>query len=270
MARLSPKQLASAAYQAGFRGQALAEAVSIAMAESQGNPNALNPNGEHSVGLMQMNMNAHGTRFGTEAQLRDPVHNMKAAYQLSQGGKNFRPWSVHRSSPSPHAGASDRHLGEARAAAEWVSGGQIKPVPRGGGGGGGAAARQAEQEAQRQREELERQREAIRRRQEEEARIQEYNQRANQLEQRTTQESQAHQERMLRFMNATGQGQRGAPQQQRRASPMRVNAEDFSSAGFTERLENMQPDLTPAVQRSRPDRQQMLMGMGRQIQQQGR
>lgn len=139
MAKLTPKQIAAAARQAGFQGDALVEIVAIALAESGGNPNALNPTGEHSVGLTQINMNAHGTRFGTETQLRDPVVNMRAAFQLSGGGKNLRPWSVHRTSPSPHAGASDRHLDTARRAAAAVGEDPRPHRPRGGRPGGDEA-----------------------------------------------------------------------------------------------------------------------------------
>lgn len=83
----------------------------IAAAESGGNPNALNNRGEYSVGLWQMNMRAHGTRFGTEAQLRDPEHNARAALALSRRSGGFRDWSVYKS------GAYARYLGAAESAA---------------------------------------------------------------------------------------------------------------------------------------------------------
>lgn len=122
MPRLTPRQIAQAAFNAGFRGAALVEIVAVAMAESGGNPRAINNRGEFSVGLTQINMNAHGTRFGSAQQLQDPVSNMRAAFQLSRGGRNFRPWSVHSSSRSPHRGAYLRHVPAARTAARAITG----------------------------------------------------------------------------------------------------------------------------------------------------
>lgn len=107
---LDPNQIASAAYQAGFRGSALTTIVAIALAESRGNPTALNPNGEHSVGLTQINMNAHGSRFGSERDLYDPVTNMKAAYALSGGGRSFQPWTTYTGATSHGAGNSYRRF----------------------------------------------------------------------------------------------------------------------------------------------------------------
>ena len=53
--------------------------------ESEGKVKNLNPGytvPEHSVGLWQINIRAHGTRFGTEQQLHDPNVNAKAAITL--------------------------------------------------------------------------------------------------------------------------------------------------------------------------------------------
>lgn len=140
MAVLSINQVAAAAYAAGFRGRPLVEITAIAMAESGGNTHAFNPSGERSVGLTQINMRAHGTRFGSQAQLMNPVHNMRAAYALSGGGRSFRPWSVHRSSPSPHAGMSNRFLSQAHRAASGAAG---TPIPNVGVGPGDTSAPRA-------------------------------------------------------------------------------------------------------------------------------
>lgn len=147
MPTLKPEQIAAAAHEAGFRGNSLVEIVAVALAESGGNPQALNPNGERSVGLTQVNIDpstswgrARARKYGGERGLYDPVTNMKAAFDISQGGKSFRPWSVHSSSPSPHAGAYRQYLRVARQAAGVATGTE---VPRGSGGGGDTSAPRA-------------------------------------------------------------------------------------------------------------------------------
>ena len=84
------------ALKAGFRGAGLATIVAIAMAESGGNSGAICNNcagvQEHSVGLVQVNTDAHPNY--TTSQLLDPLGNLKAAYAISNGGTNFAPWST--------------------------------------------------------------------------------------------------------------------------------------------------------------------------------
>lgn len=99
-ADLSASQLAGYARQAGFTGQGLVNIVAIALAESGGNPQALAnyPNGsnaggpEISAGLTQINTLAHPQY--TVSELYDPLTNFKAAFQVSNGGTNFNPWST--------------------------------------------------------------------------------------------------------------------------------------------------------------------------------
>jgi hypothetical protein len=61
--------------------------AAIGLSESGGNSNAIN-NGsgthsiEYSVGLWQINMKAHGTRYGTLEQLKDPATNARAALAI--------------------------------------------------------------------------------------------------------------------------------------------------------------------------------------------
>lgn len=97
--------LTQAAWNAGFRGQALTNAVAIGLAESGGNPNAHNGNagtGDNSYGLFQINMlgNLGPSRLSqyhlaNNNALFDPYTNAKVAYQMSGGGQNFHPWTTY-------------------------------------------------------------------------------------------------------------------------------------------------------------------------------
>lgn len=100
-------QLASEIKAAGFQGQAANEMYSIVMAESGGNPTAHNGNantGDNSYGLAQVNMLGQMglnrlKQFGltNDNQLLDPATNLKAAYAISSGGRNFSPWTTYTS-----------------------------------------------------------------------------------------------------------------------------------------------------------------------------
>ena len=94
MARLTADEIYAVARQAGFSPDQAVTMTAIALAESGGNPNALNPTGEHSVGLWQINMEAHGSRYGGESALYDPLTNARAAFGVSGGGSNISPWTV--------------------------------------------------------------------------------------------------------------------------------------------------------------------------------
>lgn len=88
--------IVSAAYQAGFRGEDLINAAAIAMAESGGNPGAINDSGQdRSVGLFQINQLAHGDRYGTREELMDPYKNAAAAYSLWGSSGGFSPWTTY-------------------------------------------------------------------------------------------------------------------------------------------------------------------------------
>ncbi|SEF12881.1 Transglycosylase SLT domain-containing protein [Streptomyces sp. 3213] len=105
MAALSAAQIAAIARQAGFPESAIPTAVAVALAESSGIPNQHNQNsltGDDSYGLWQINMlgsmgPARRKQFGisTNDQLYDPVTNARAALVLSNGGKNWGPWSTY-------------------------------------------------------------------------------------------------------------------------------------------------------------------------------
>lgn len=85
---------------AGWPEDKIVIMAAIGMAESGGQDSALNPRGEHSVGLWQINLNAHGNRFGTESQLHDPVTNARAALTLynerqRQGRDGLTHWGAY-------------------------------------------------------------------------------------------------------------------------------------------------------------------------------
>lgn len=88
---LTVQQVYDVAREAGFPPRAAATWTAIALAESGGRPDAHNPRGEDSRGLWQINVAAHGSRFG---DLYDPLTNARAAFEVSQGGTDMRPWTT--------------------------------------------------------------------------------------------------------------------------------------------------------------------------------
>lgn len=108
------------AYGAGFRGEKLAEAAAIARAESglnteaRGDISLQTDKWGPSVGLWQIRTLKAERGKGTdrdELALADPGRQARAAYSISGGGNNWRPWSVFL------GGQYQRYLTEARAAA---------------------------------------------------------------------------------------------------------------------------------------------------------
>lgn len=130
MTRLSPAEIAQYAHEAGFRGDGLVTAVAVALAESGGGTkqhNDVSP--DDSYGLWQINMlGAMGPerreQFGLErdAELFRPAENAKAAYAISNHGKDFDPWTTYSS------GSYRQYLDEARRGAKAVDddGGRLK------------------------------------------------------------------------------------------------------------------------------------------------
>lgn len=106
--------------QAGFTGPQLQMARAIMLAESGGRPTAHNPNagtGDNSYGLFQINMlgdmgPARRRQFGLSSNeaLFDPLTNARVAYQMSQGGTNWSPWSTYKT------GAYRKYMGNTPAA----------------------------------------------------------------------------------------------------------------------------------------------------------
>jgi lysozyme-like protein len=123
MSTLTADQIAQHAYRAGFRGDALATATAVALAESSGNTASHNGTGyDDSYGLWQINMYGglgpdRRRQFDLDADrdLFDPDENAKAAYAISHDGKTFEPWSTYQN------GAYRRYLDTARKAAEKAS-----------------------------------------------------------------------------------------------------------------------------------------------------
>lgn len=134
---LSAEQIAQHAYAAGFRGHALTTAVAVAMAESHGNPDSHNGKPpDNSYGLWQINMlGAMGPErrkqfdIDSNRKLFDPDTNAKAAYDVSNHGKSFEPWSTYQD------GAYKKYLDDARKAANQVSDGHGKGHGSGSGDG---------------------------------------------------------------------------------------------------------------------------------------
>lgn len=114
---LDCKELLAVLKEAGFQGEALKTAYAVARAESSGRPKAFNGNtrtGDQSYGIFQINMlnrlgparrKAYGLKSNDE--LYDPLVNAKAAYAISNGGKNWQPWGAYTNL------SYQRHLAEA-------------------------------------------------------------------------------------------------------------------------------------------------------------
>ena len=91
-------------YQAGFRGNSLRTAWAVAMKESTGRPTAYNGNrytGDNSYGLFQINMlgslgpsRRASFHIKSNNELFNPLVNAKAAYKMSNGGKNWSAWDI--------------------------------------------------------------------------------------------------------------------------------------------------------------------------------
>jgi len=98
---LTISQLAALAAGAGFSGNDLAIAIAVALAESQGNPQAYNPEkaagavqGQGSFGLWQIFLSKHPEFSAVD--LLDPQTNAAAAFTIySNAGNSFRPWATY-------------------------------------------------------------------------------------------------------------------------------------------------------------------------------
>jgi len=92
--------VAQAAQKAGFSGEDLLIAVSIAYAESRGDPNAvgdqtLAPERGPSIGLWQINIGSKAHPEWAGDNLTDPQTNANRAFELYQrAGGTFRDWST--------------------------------------------------------------------------------------------------------------------------------------------------------------------------------
>lgn len=96
-----------AAIKAGFKGIGLITAVAIAGAESAFNVNAvgdinlIDNKWGPSVGLWQIRSLKNPAAYTgadllrVETKLTDPYYNARAAYAISKGGTDFKPWSTY-------------------------------------------------------------------------------------------------------------------------------------------------------------------------------
>jgi len=105
---LTSQELVELLAAVGFEGKALKTAWAVAMRESRGHPTSHNTNantGDNSYGLFQINMiGSLGAerlaRFKDKigiakvADLLDPVANAKAAYYMTDGGKDWGSWGL--------------------------------------------------------------------------------------------------------------------------------------------------------------------------------
>lgn len=92
-------------FEAGFRGEALEVAYAVALAESGGKASAHNDDestGDDSYGLFQINMLGgmgpeRRKQYGLKANkdLFHPPTNARIAYEMSEAGKNWQPWSAY-------------------------------------------------------------------------------------------------------------------------------------------------------------------------------
>lgn len=129
MSTLSAREIAEYAYQAGFRGERLTQAVAVALAESGGVTNAkgdttlVDGKWGPSIGLWQIRSlrPSQQDEYPEEYRLReqtanlDPLTNAKHAFALSDRGTDWSPWSTY--------GGTRYHevMDRARAAARQVT-----------------------------------------------------------------------------------------------------------------------------------------------------
>lgn len=90
----APGVLRDAAMRAGFRGPALEIALAVAMAEGGGRIGAIGDNGQ-SVSSWQIHMPSH-PQYDRNRLLTDPYYAAQAAFQISNGGTNWNPWTMYR------------------------------------------------------------------------------------------------------------------------------------------------------------------------------
>jgi hypothetical protein len=118
--RLDFSALRDLATKVGFQGPAANTMAAIDMAESGGNPYAVNPaDPGGSYGLSQINQGAHGP-VAREAYGNAP-RSMELAYDISRGGTDFSPWSTYKS------GAYRKYLEDPGGAVAAGAGGKPDP-----------------------------------------------------------------------------------------------------------------------------------------------
>ncbi len=99
MAVLTQSSIQQLALNLGMTTGQASIASAIAMAESRGQTDAINPGSrtdpEYSVGLWQINIRAHPSY--SVSQMKDPKQNALAMFAISNGGTNWNPWGSYTS-----------------------------------------------------------------------------------------------------------------------------------------------------------------------------
>lgn len=96
MTTLTPAQIVALVLQAGFKSTAALDAVSVALAESNGRTDVVRTNHDRwrsrDRGLFQINSHWHSEVSDSAAF--DPKQATAAAYRISKGGTDWRAWST--------------------------------------------------------------------------------------------------------------------------------------------------------------------------------
>ena len=95
MPKLSASEIKGYAIKAGVTGQNATIATAIALAESDGDTDAINTanrNGSTDYGLWQIN-SVHSALLNSH-NWRDPADNAAMMFSISNGGRNWTPWST--------------------------------------------------------------------------------------------------------------------------------------------------------------------------------
>lgn len=107
MATYSREEIVEILRNAGIPEKDIPVMVAIAMAESKGDPNAIgdtnlvNSKWDESIGLFQIRSLKNPGQYSGADKLRvkedlfDPIANAKAAYAISNQGKNWSPWTTY-------------------------------------------------------------------------------------------------------------------------------------------------------------------------------
>ena len=92
---LSVGEIGSFAAKAGFSGTSLAMAIAVALAESNGNPDAIDHDGNGTVDRGLWQINSVHTQFSPACDY-DPLCAAEAAFSISAGGTDWEPWVTYQ------------------------------------------------------------------------------------------------------------------------------------------------------------------------------
>lgn len=117
--------LANYAYWGGFRGKTLNEAIAVALAESAGDPRAVNVNRNKSrdIGLWQINTSAH--KWAPEKSLYDPYYNAHAAFKIYKSS-GWRAWYAHTPLRGQY-GSNPRYINYKKIVDKYMKGLTLNP-----------------------------------------------------------------------------------------------------------------------------------------------